>query len=174
MEAPPTLLRLAYRSGLVPAGLAFVIGYRFVTRQGAALDGRNEVGVDQWETLNLGEPVEVDNLPTSPTMTRAAATSEWPLAIGFTALGAFVALVGEAMLVGGARAVQAAKYPLHHGRRCDGGKESPSAAAGAVKNVEGEGVAQGDRPVDARAAWWRGCRRHDGVRLRSPRSLKNS
>jgi hypothetical protein len=154
MEALPTFLRLAWRSGLCPAGLFFMllggifaslggvrlseelryrrdgvrvrgtvvsksiesassnqsstrylVAYRFATTQGAATEGSDEVSVDRWEELRQGDPFEIVYRPDSPAANRATTTTEMPLAVAFTATGAFVLLVGGGVLLIGARTV---------------------------------------------------------------------
>jgi hypothetical protein len=147
VEAPPSFLRLAWRSGLFPAGLFFalvggifaaagamrlsaelryrregvparaavisksiehasgkrtstgyLVGYRFATRRGATMEGRDEVDADRWDELNPGDPFEIVYLPESPQTNRATSTTQMPLAIGFTAMGGFTLLVGAGAL----------------------------------------------------------------------------
>jgi hypothetical protein len=81
----------------------YLVAYRFATAQGVAIEGSDEVDVDRWEELRPGAPFEVVYLPDSPGANRATTTTEMPLAIAFTAVGAFVVLVAAGVLVIGVR-----------------------------------------------------------------------
>jgi hypothetical protein len=85
----------------------YLVGYRFATTRGAAMEGRDEVDVERWEELRPGDPFEIVYLSASPATSRAAASTELPLALAFTATGAFVLLVGGAVLLMGARSARA-------------------------------------------------------------------
>jgi hypothetical protein len=154
MEAQPGFFRLAWRSGLCPAGLFFMllgaifailgsvrlagelryrkegvrvrgavvsksiesassnrsstrylVTYRFATAQGVTMEGSDEVDADRWDELNPGDPFEIVYLGHSPASSRATTTTEMPLALAFTSIGAFVLLVGGGVLVLGVREV---------------------------------------------------------------------
>jgi hypothetical protein len=81
----------------------YLVTYRFVTLQGAALEASDEVDVDLWEGLNKGEPFEIVYLPRSPGTNRGVGSTEMPLALGFTGIGAFVVLVGGIVCFAGLR-----------------------------------------------------------------------
>jgi hypothetical protein len=81
----------------------YLVTYRFLTPEGAVREGADEVDPDRWEELRPGDPFEVVCLPRSPVSSRATTTTRMPLAVGFTAIGAFVLLIGGAMVVAGAR-----------------------------------------------------------------------
>lgn len=84
----------------------YLVAYRFPTTQGAAMEGRDEVDVDRWEELRPGDSFEIVYLPASPATSRAVASGELPLALGFTAIGAFVLLMAGAVLLEGARSAR--------------------------------------------------------------------
>ena len=86
----------------------YLVGYRFATNEGATVEGRDEVDVDRWEELQQGSPFEVIYLSASPATSRATASTELPLAVVFTATGAFVLLIGGGVLLMGARSPRAA------------------------------------------------------------------
>ena len=81
----------------------YLVTYRFTTPDGAAREGTDEVDPDRWEDLRQADPFEVVYLPHSSASSRATTSTEMPLAIGFTAAGAFVLLIAGGMLAAGAR-----------------------------------------------------------------------
>jgi hypothetical protein len=83
---------------------SYQVVYRFVTGQGATVEGSDRVDVDQWEELKNGDPLEVVYLPDSPRSNRSMTTTEMPLALGFAGIGTFVFLVGGVVLAAGVRA----------------------------------------------------------------------
>jgi len=85
----------------------YLVGYRFTTAQGAAIDGRDEVDVERWEALRQGDPFEIVYLPASPVTNRTAARTDLPLGAAFTGLGVFVLLVGVVVLFMGVRSARA-------------------------------------------------------------------
>lgn len=81
----------------------YLVTYRFATPDGAVREGTDEVDPDLWEALREGDSFEVVYLPRSPASSRAATTTRMPLAVGFTAVGVFVLLIGGGLLAAGAR-----------------------------------------------------------------------
>jgi hypothetical protein len=82
---------------------SYRVTYRFATAQGAPVEATDEVDVDQWEELQKGDPFEIVYLPRSPRMNRGASSTEMPLALGFTGVGAFTLLVGGVVFFVGVR-----------------------------------------------------------------------
>lgn len=83
----------------------YVVAYRFAAQNGNVLEGNDEVSPDLWEELKKDDPFEVVYLPASPQSNRGAATTQTPLALGFTGIGAFVLLVGGIAAAIGVRAI---------------------------------------------------------------------
>lgn len=80
----------------------YLVTYRFATPDGAVREGQDEVDPDRWEALREGDSFEVVYLPRPHASSRAATTTGMPLAVGFTAIGVFVLLIGGGLLVAGA------------------------------------------------------------------------
>jgi hypothetical protein len=83
---------------------SYMIDYRFETLEGRPMEGSDEVDVDLWEELKEGDSFEIVYLPGSPQSNRSSATTEMPLALGFTGVGGFVFLVGAVVFGAGVRA----------------------------------------------------------------------
>lgn len=80
----------------------YLVTYRFASPEGAVREGTDEVDPDRWEELRQGDSFEVAYLPRSAS-SRATTTTQMPLAIGFTAIGTFVLLIGGGLLAAAAR-----------------------------------------------------------------------
>ncbi len=80
----------------------YLVTYRFATPEGIVQEGTDEVDPDRWEELQQGDPFEVAYLPRSAS-SRATTTTQMPLAVGFTAIGTLVLLIGGGLLTAAAR-----------------------------------------------------------------------
>jgi hypothetical protein len=83
----------------------YIVVYRFTPKPGETLEANDEVTPDLWDELKKDDPFEVVYLPGSPQSSRSAATTEMPLALGFTGIGAFVFLIGGIAVIIGVRAI---------------------------------------------------------------------
>lgn len=74
----------------------YLVAYRFIARDGAAVEQTEELPFDAWETLKEGSTLEVRYLPSNPYTARSRAPEPpWvpPLLIGVTAAFALLGLL---------------------------------------------------------------------------------
>jgi hypothetical protein len=83
----------------------YVIAYRFTTTQGEAIDGSAEVSVEEWESLEAGQPFSVTYLPDAPQLSRATGEDDWITALIFTGLGGVLTLLGGGLTFGSLRSI---------------------------------------------------------------------
>jgi hypothetical protein len=75
--------------------------YRFTTKQGQTLEGRDEVFPNRWHAMEGGSPVEVEYLSSSPETNRIP--GETVGAVTYGAIGAVLLLASAVLLARGRR-----------------------------------------------------------------------
>jgi LPXTG-motif cell wall-anchored protein len=80
---------------------SWYVMYRFTTRNGETLEGKDAVFPNRWRALEEGGPVEVEYLASSPETNRIP--GETVSAITYSAIGGVLLLAGAAVLARGRR-----------------------------------------------------------------------
>jgi hypothetical protein len=89
-----------YRTGRGSSS-SWSVMYRFTTRQGQTLEGKDEVFPNRWHALEAGGPVEIEYLPRAPETNRIPA--ETVSAATYAAIGGSLLLAGAVLLARGRR-----------------------------------------------------------------------
>jgi len=74
------------------------VRYRFTPPGAAPVEGTGKVSVEQWESAQAGEPLDVRYLPEDPANSRLAGNSDWFSPIFSSALGSVFAAIGGTIL----------------------------------------------------------------------------
>ncbi|MGH8069787.1 MAG: hypothetical protein ACRERE_32000 [Candidatus Entotheonellia bacterium] len=89
-----------YRTGGDSSSSWYVM-YRFTTRKGETLEGKDKVFPNRWRALKEGGPLEVEYLPSSSATNRIP--GETVSAVSYGAIGAGLLLAGAVLLARGRR-----------------------------------------------------------------------
>jgi hypothetical protein len=80
---------------------SWYVMYRFTTRQGQTVEGKDEVFPERWRSLEEGGPLEVEYLSNSPETNRIP--GETVSGATYSAIGVVLLLAGAALLARGRR-----------------------------------------------------------------------
>lgn len=72
----------------------YEIMYRFATADGKIVEGTDAVGVEAWESLDVGSSLSITYLPDNPRLNRAADSAAMETALAAILLGSIFSLVG--------------------------------------------------------------------------------
>ncbi len=77
----------------------YEIAYRFTTEDGREMEGTDAVGVEQWERLDVGDPIEITYLRGDLQSNRAQTTGDAGSSFAAIVLGSIFAVVGGVFFV---------------------------------------------------------------------------
>jgi Protein of unknown function (DUF3592) len=93
----------------------YEITYRFTTENGTETQGTDAVGVEQWESLDIGSTIKIVYLPCEPQSNRPESTGDSGSALAAMILGSIFSVVGGVVFVRSAIRVLRQWSILKHG-----------------------------------------------------------